>query len=178
MPEIPVKEVRLPELRLPEMDRDEIVRAISGRLPDLTVPPIELPVLRRQGRDRSRIDLSRIDLRRLATGAFATFRIVRPAARRVGPVIRVGRWPVVIGVVATLAVVGIALMRSPAVRTRAEHASRIARERMEAMREARATSVDEVPAEIDEGIDPAVTDVAEVIASTEDERQPMEAAPA
>ena len=178
MPELPVKEVRLPELRLPEMDRDEIVRIISGRLPDLAVPPIEIPGLRRRARDRSRFDLSRIDLRRLATGAVATIRIVRPAARRAAPVIRIGRWPIVIGVVATAAVVGIALMRSPAVRTRAEHASQIARERMEARRAARATPADEIPGEVDAAIDPAVTDVAEVIASTEDERQPMEATPA
>lgn len=178
MPELPVKEVRLPELRLPEMDRDQIVRAISGRLPDFTVPPIEIPAMRRQGRDRPRFDLSRVDLRRLATGAAATVRIVRPAARRAAPVIHLGRWPLAIGVVATVAVVGIALMRSPAVRTRAERASQSARERIETMRAARATPADETTKAIHDAIDPAVTDVAEVMGSIEDERLPIEATPA
>ena len=132
MPELPVKEVRLPELHLPELKREEIIRTLSEvRVPDVDVRKVDVTRF-----ELPRIDVRRIDLGKLLAGALASTRL---ASRFGAPVARRRRWPIVggaIGIVAILAVIGWALMRSPAVREQTERAGRLARERFDSMRAA------------------------------------------
>jgi hypothetical protein len=125
MPELPVKEVRMPELHLPELKRDDIVRTLSEiRMPDVDVRKVDVTNI-----DLPRIDLPRFDIGKLVAGALAAMRIARPVARPRLP-LALGA----IGVVTVVAMVGWALMRSPAVRERADRAARLAKERIDSMR--------------------------------------------
>jgi hypothetical protein len=115
MPESTIKEVRMPELHLPEIQRDEIVRTLSEiRLPEIDVPSLQTIASARPN----------IDVGKAVADAISA---VRPSARR-------PRWPIALGILAILAVVAMAVLRSPAVRERADRAAKLARERMDAMR--------------------------------------------
>lgn len=162
MPELTVKEVRLPELHLPELKRDEIVRALN----EIHVPEVDLPRLARELPDRSRLALSGFDVATVVAGLVG-------AARRAAPVARRPRWPIAIGIVAVLALVAVALVRTPAVREATERGTRRARERVDAMRAsmdtaAEATLSEPIEAVDRTSIDPRMSDVAEVMASVED----------
>lgn len=156
MPELSVKEVRLPELHLPELTREGIVRALS----EVHVPEVELPTAEGVTVRSRRLDLSRIDLGRALGGAALFARLARPIVRR-------PRWPVAIGVVVAVAVVGVVLSRQPAIRDGADRAARRARERVDAMRAQMAAATSESPTD-KVAIDPVASDVAEVMTSVED----------
>lgn len=146
MPRLRLREYRLPELELPEMSRDDILRVVNdarrdvdlGRLdprrldlPDMDLRKLDRPKIELSRADLPKIDLSRLDLSRvdlpkaLATAAQAAG-IVR-ASRR-------SRLPFVVGGVATVAIVGIAILSSPMVRPRLTELMRRARERYDARR--------------------------------------------
>ncbi len=124
MPELPVKEVRIAELHLPELKREDIVRTLS----EIHLPEIDMPKVEVRRPDMPRVDLRGLDLVRLASGVVASGRM----ALRIGrPIATRPRWPLIggaVGVIAIASIVGIALMRSPAMRERAERATQRARE--------------------------------------------------
>ena len=162
MPELTVKEVRLPELHLPELKRDEIVRTLT----EIHVPEVDLPRLALELPDRPRLGLSGFDVATVVAGLVGAARRAAPAARR-------PRWPVAIGIVALLALVAVALVRTPAGREATGRATRVARERIDAMRASVEDAAGEtvaMPTEASEPapIDPRLSDVAEVMASVDD----------
>jgi hypothetical protein len=160
MPELTVKEVRLPELRLPELKRDEIIRALNEiRVPAVEMPRLALDLSARPGR-------SAFDAGAVVAGLL---RVVRRAA----PAVRRPRWPIAIGILAVLGLVVVALVRSPAGREATERASRLARERVDALRASAEDAAGEaaaMPIEATEpaSVDPRMSDVVEVMASIED----------
>jgi hypothetical protein len=123
MPELRLKEVRLPELRLPEMSKDDIARAI-GDARRIDLPEVDLPRI-----DLSKVDLPRLDVPKAVASATQAAGLVRSARRP--------RLPFIIGGLVTLALVGFALLNSPAVKPRLAEAARRARERMDERRAAR-----------------------------------------
>jgi hypothetical protein len=112
MPELKIKDVRLPELHLPEMSRGDIVHAVSGARRDIDLSrfdprKVELP----------EVELKNIDPRKAITEAAQSAGLIK--ARR-------QRLPFVLGGLITLALVGVAIMNSPAIRERlAEAAQRV-----------------------------------------------------
>ena len=190
MPEFTLKEVRLPELHLPEVKRDDIVRSLSGvRLPDVD--------LAKAGNVRIKVptvNLTASDIGKLVAAGAAVARFAQPASRRrrwlrgafgrpsAGPVARLikprksrSRWPIVVAVLAAVAVAAWAILRRPAVRQRVDELTQDARERFETMRaDADGLDVDTDESAVTAGFEAVPSSEAEgFVNATEDAGQAM-----
>jgi hypothetical protein len=125
MPRLPVPEVHLPELRLPEMSRDDITRALNEarRDVDLEMPQVDVPKL-----DLSKVEMPKIDLSKIDLSKIDLPKAVVTAAQAAGIAKRPTRWPLIVGALVTVAVVGFALATSPMFRPRLEAMARRARQ--------------------------------------------------
>ena len=131
MPQI--TERRLPELRLPKLERDEIMRAMSGvRLPDVRVPDVDISKVDVSKVDRPKIELPEFDLPRIDVRQAIDDAAVRVGIRRR----RRSRWPLVAGFAIVVGLIAYALSR-PMFRVQVERTARVARRRIDEMREAR-----------------------------------------
>lgn len=116
---------RLSDLHLPEISRDAIARGLSEiHAPDLS--KLERPNLEMPDIDLSKIDFPRIDVGKAMNSAAVASGLVRRRRRR---------WPFVLGAAIIAALTAWALMQSTTVRERLDRAARIARERIDEMRE-------------------------------------------
>jgi hypothetical protein len=124
------KESPVKALRLPEISRDAIARGLSEiQAPNLSKierPNIEMPDL-----DLSKIELPRVDVGKAVAGAAGAMGIARPSRPR---------WPFLLGAAVLAGLTAWALMRSDSVRERVDRASRMARQRIDEMREAASPS--------------------------------------
>jgi len=149
MPQI--TERRLPELRLPKLERDEIMRAMSGvRLPDMRVPDVDISKVDVTKIDRPKIELPEFDLPRIDVRQAIDDAAVRVGIRQR----RRSRWPLVAGFAIVVGLIAYALSR-PMFRVQVERTARVARRRIDEMREAReAVTIDPMD------VGPAETDAA------------------
>jgi hypothetical protein len=145
MPEFTVKEVRVPELHLPEIKREDIVRTLSGA----RLPEIDMAKARRASIKVPSVTLSGSDVGRLLAAGATIGRLIRPtpsrrpwrmgpfARRAPSPIERIvqpkrrrSRRPLVIAVIAMVAIGAWAILRRPDVRRRIDLAISDARTRM------------------------------------------------
>lgn len=149
MPQLTRPEVHLPELHLPEMSRDDIARVIGDVRRDvdfsrldprrIDLPEVDLTKVRD---DLAKVEMPKIDLSEIDVPRF-----VADATKAAGIATglrRPSRLPIVIGVLVTLTIVGIALATSPMFRPRLEAIARKARERLDARMEGRDGRIDDV----------------------------------
>jgi hypothetical protein len=124
------KESPVKALRLPEISRNAIARGLSEiQVPDLSKierPNIEMPDL-----DLSKVELPRVDVGKAVAGAAVAMGLARPNRRR---------WPFLVGAAVIAGLTAWALMRSDSIRERVDRASRMARQRIDEMREAASPS--------------------------------------
>ncbi|MEJ7748047.1 MAG: hypothetical protein WKF56_02020 [Candidatus Limnocylindrales bacterium] len=120
MPGLKMPDVRMPELHLPEMNRDDIGRALGEARRELGDLRRDLDSMRRDV-EIPKVDLSRIDVPKAVTNAAISAGIVKK---------KTSRLPLAIGALVTAAVVGVALINSPALTSRVRAAIQALRERL------------------------------------------------
>ena len=149
MPELNLRnirrEFRLPELRLPEMSRDDIAKALGEARKELREVRKDLQDFRREFElpkvDVTTTEVARVDVAKVADNAKQVAdnakQGVMQAAQAAGlvkPRPSRSRRPFVVASLVTLGVLGIALLNSPAMKTRIRDSAQRARERMAARR--------------------------------------------
>ena len=149
MPQLTRPEVRLPELHLPEMSRDDITRVIGDVRRDvdlsrldprrIDLPEVDLTKVRE---DLAKVEMPKIDLSDIDVPRFVAS--ATQAAGVATGLRRPSRLPIVVGVLVTLAIVGIALATSPMFRPRLEAIARKARARLDARMAERNDGMDDV----------------------------------
>lgn len=124
LPDFKLPDMKIPELRLPEMSRDDIARVMGDARKDLGEIRRDLDQMRRDI-ELPKVDLSRIEVPKAVTHAAVSAGIVQQ---------KPSRWPFAVGAIVTVAVVGVALLRSPALTDRLRDLAGQVRDKVNGMR--------------------------------------------
>lgn len=124
LPDIKLPDMKIPELRLPEMSRDDIARVMGDARKDLGEIRRDLDQMRRDI-ELPKVDLSKIEVPKAVTAAAVSAGIVQK---------KPSRWPFALGAIVTVAVVGVALLRSPALTDRLRELAGQVRDKVDGMR--------------------------------------------